>query len=147
MTVLPIGAEVLGRSFVTALLITGSAERAEAAVLEAIQTTDPSDISAEALLDRTVSASIAGQLAGQREDEKHLAVCSLPVELRNVLNLSTSHRRCFVLRVLLGLSGDVCARMLQTGIRQIDDLLYEATRALAFPPQEIKRSEFATGNS
>jgi hypothetical protein len=128
----PITNEALGRTFITALLLTGSAERAEAAVLEGIKVTQRGEVSDEALLlQGTLSASIAAGADGPRAEEQQHASSLLPVELRRVLRLLPDFRRGFVLRVLVGLSREVCARMLQTEIQHIDELVYAATRALA----------------
>ncbi len=147
MTSLPITPESLGQLFITALLITGSAQRAEAAVLQAIEATNLSELSVETLLERTVSVSLAGQIAHPRVNLRHPAISSLPVELRNVLNLATDCRRCFVLSVLLDLPREVTATMLQTEVCRIDELLYTAARALTFPPVGANRYESATAKS
>jgi hypothetical protein len=102
MNNVPVTPEELGQTFITALLITGNAQRAEAALLEAIETTNLREMSAGTLLEGTVSASLAGQIAGHQIDLGDPAISSLPIELRNVLNLPADCRRCFVLRVLLG---------------------------------------------
>jgi len=128
----PITNEALGRTFITALLLTGSAERAEAAVFEGIQVMERGKVSDETLLlQGTMSASIAARANGPRAEEQEYASSLLPVELRRVLRLLPDFRRGFVLRVLVGLSREVCARMLQTEIQHIDELVYVAARALA----------------
>jgi hypothetical protein len=113
MNSVPGAPEELGQTFITALLITGNTQRAEAALLEAIETTNLREITAGTLLEGTVSASLAGQIAGHQIDLGDPAISSLPVELRNVLNLPADCRQCFVLRVLLGLRREVTARILQ----------------------------------
>jgi hypothetical protein len=128
----PITMEALGRTFITAVLLTGSAERAEAAVLEGIKIMERGNVSDEALLlQGTLSASIAARADGGRVEEQEHASSLLPVELRRVLRLLPDFRRGFVLRVLIGLSREVCARMLQVEIQQIDELVCVAARALA----------------
>ncbi len=144
MNSVPVTPQEVARTFVTALLLTGSTQRAEAAVLETIEATSLREMSAGTLLEGTVSASLAGQIAGHQIDLGDPAISSLPVELRNVLNLPAECRRCFVLRVLLGLPHEVTARMLQTGTSQIDELLSIATRTLTLPPNVTTRYERPT---
>ena len=139
MASVPITDEALGRTFITALLLTGSAERAETAVLEGIRGMDRNNVSGEALLQGTVAASIAAKIPEQRAEEQ--ASSMLPVELRRVLRLSLDFRRCFVLRVLIGLPRAVCARLLQTEIHRIDELVYASARALAGLPEECAVAE------
>jgi hypothetical protein len=147
MNSVPVTHEELGQTFITALLITGSAQRAEAAVLEAIGATNLSEMSAGTLLEGTVSASLVGHVAENRVDLRDPAISSLPAELRNVLNLPADCRRCFVLRVLLGLPLDVTARMLQTETHQIGELLSIATRTLTLPPDGTTRYECQAAKS
>ena len=131
MASVPVTNDALSRTFTTALLLTGSAERAEAAVLEGIRVMDRSRVSAEALLRTTGEASISAKIPCERVEEKESASSLLPVELRRVLRLPPDFRRCFVLRVLVGLSREVCARMLQTEIHRVDELVCVSARALA----------------
>jgi hypothetical protein len=127
----PITTEALDRTFITALLLTGSAQRAEAAVVEGIKATQRGKVSDETLLlQGTLSASIAAGSNSPRAAEQEHASSLLPVELRRVLRLLPYFRRGFVLRVLVGLSREVCARMLQIEIHQIDEVVRLAARAL-----------------
>src|SRR5712691_7609487 len=131
MASVPITNEALGRAFTTALLLTGSAGKAEAAVLEGIRVMEQRNVSGEALLQGTIAASIATKLPEQRVEEQAYAAFLLPVELRRVLRLSQELRRCFVVRVLVGLSREVCARMLHTETHEIDEFVCVSARALA----------------
>jgi hypothetical protein len=129
MITTPITEEAMDRAYITALLLTGSRQGAEAAVLEGIRTMEQDDVLSDALLQATLTASVAWP-AEQEGD-----VSSLPPELRRVLGLPPDLRRCYVLRVLAGLPRDVCAGMLNTGIHHIDELVCAAARALAGLPE------------
>src|SRR5258708_35223051 len=143
----PVTPQEVARTFVTALLLTGSTQRAEAAVLETIEATRLKEMSAGTLLEGTVSASLAGQIAGHKIDLGDPAISSLPVELRNVLNLPSDCRQCFVLRVLLGLRREVTARILHIEACQIDELSSIAARTLALRPDGTTRYECPTAKS
>src|SRR5260370_23544988 len=82
MASVPITNEAQRRTFTTALLLTGSAERAEGAVLEGIRVMDRSRVSGEALLRTTGEASIAAKIPCERVEGKESASSLLPVELR-----------------------------------------------------------------
>ena len=107
--------ELVERAFTTALLLTGSAGHAEAAVMEGI-CSQHGKLSAESVLHATVNASIRVE---PEEDES--ASSLLPKELRPVLRLPARSRHCYVLRILVGYSREVCASLLKTGMHNIDD--------------------------
>jgi DNA-directed RNA polymerase specialized sigma24 family protein len=113
-----------GSAFITALLLAGSMERAEAAVLEGITSLNPDDISDGPLFTAAVlSASVTQQTGGL---EEHMEIAErtssiLPLELRKVLHLPPPLRRCFVLRMLAGLPREVCARLLHLEVQQVDE--------------------------
>src|SRR5260370_30229964 len=115
--------EALTGAFMTAFLLTGSAEGAEAAVLEGLTAMDGNSMPDETLLLGTVAAAIATKIAGNRS-------INLPIELRRVLRLRKDLRQAFVLRVLIGLSREMCARVLNTPVNQIDELTGIAARML-----------------
>jgi hypothetical protein len=111
-------------AFITALLLTGSMERAEAAVLDGIAALDSKDGSVDSLVSETIlAASLTARengLEGHAETTKR-ASSMLPFELRSVLHLPAPLRHCFVLRILAGLPRDVCASLLQLDVEQVDD--------------------------
>jgi hypothetical protein len=127
----PITDQGLERSFTTALLLTASAGRAEAAVLEGIRVVDAFELSDAALFRETLAASMEANSQKAPAAELEYASSLLPLDLRPLLRLSRDLRSCFVLRVLVGLSREVCARMLRIGIRQIDELVCDSVQALA----------------
>ncbi|MEP6538013.1 MAG: hypothetical protein ABJF23_21925, partial [Bryobacteraceae bacterium] len=134
MACLPMIDEALGGTFVAALLLTGSAAGAEAAVMEGIRVMERNGDEGEMLMQRTMAASIAAKVSRRESAEHRHAESLLPLELRRVLRLSRDFRRCFVLRALAGLSREVCAHLLQIEIHLIDELVCASARALASVP-------------
>lgn len=125
--------EILGKTFLTALLLTGTVERAEAAVLQSIKVLDADDISAEPLLQATVRCSIGLQsgIGGQEIDGLEHGSRILPSELKCVLHLPFQLRHCFVLRILAGFPREACASVLQLKPSQIDECTCSAILRLA----------------
>jgi DNA-directed RNA polymerase specialized sigma24 family protein len=60
----------------------------------------------------------------------------LPVELRNVLELDSALRRCFVVRTLLGFSLQDCAQLLRLEPEQVKTRTLAASEWLANRPQK-----------
>lgn len=127
---------VIQRTFMTTLLLSGSAERAEAAVLEAIRRLDTGDASGETLLWHAIEAAIAPAppVVVRPTAENDRAAASLPRELKRVLRLKTVLRQCFVLRIFAGLPREVCAHLLRLDIGQVDEGTCAAAQALAELP-------------
>jgi len=125
--------ESLNEMFTTSLLLTGSAERAERAVLEGIETMGQDHVSAHVVLKATIRAAVAPEVMTGREAfwEREPAVSRLPIELRRVLLLPTFLRHAFVLRLLLGLPRDECSRLLQLDAGALDAHVVSAAVALA----------------
>src|SRR5579862_4512223 len=120
--------ETLENAFIAGLLLTGSVERAEAAILESVRISCPDDLFSEALFRRTVHYLIEPQKnESTAEQQKDLdrAASILPFELRCVLSLPRDLRYCYVLRVLVGLPREVCAWLLHLNTSQVE----ERTRA------------------
>jgi hypothetical protein len=126
----PVMQEALKRSFITALLLTGSAGLAETAVMEGIAWMDPNRVSDENLFEATLAASM---LTNSQEgvEERERASSMLPAPLARVLRLSTELRHCYVLRVLAGLPREVCSRLLRIETYRIDGLACAAAGILA----------------
>ena len=116
-------AEAIGRIFTTMLLLTGRADRAEAAILEAAEALDAGESSDEELLRGAVKVSIADErnLGELRAEQLERASRLLPPELKRVLRLSPDLRGCYVLRVLAGFPGEVCASLLHLETRQVEE--------------------------
>jgi hypothetical protein len=113
--------EAAGRAFLTAFLLSGDTEQAEAAVLSGIETIPPDEAHSEGLLQRTVRAAIERrEIPWPRPKEMDPAFLKLPFELRRVLRLPRYLRQCFVLRVLAGLPRELCATLLRSDTGQVD---------------------------
>jgi len=122
----------LSRAFTTALLLTANTERAEAAVLDGINALHPGEASPEKLfLEVAAAAFAAGRGSARRLQELECAASVLPPELRPVLRLPLNLRQCFVLRVLMSLSRESCARLLVRGVNAVDHDTRRAAQALA----------------
>ena len=134
--------ETLENAFIAGLLLTGSVERAETAILESVRISCPDDLFSEALFRRTVHYSIEPQNEVQAEQQKELdrAASILPFELRCVLNLPRNLRYCYVLRILVGLSREVCAWLLHLEPSQVDQRTCAAMLELPPIQQRIGRS-------
>jgi len=114
--------ETLEDAFIAGLLLTGSVERAEAAILESVRMSCPDDLFSESLFRRAVHYSIDQciELKSKKHNDLDRARSILPFELCCVLNLSQQLRYCYVLRILIGLSREVCAWLLHMDTSQID---------------------------
>ena len=115
--------KAVDKAYITALLLTASVKRAEAAILEANGATDLDSTTGEVLLREAVNAAIELQSETSKQPSEDLERASsiLPFELRRVLHLPPALRQCFVLRFLVGLPREVCARLLHLEIRQVDE--------------------------
>jgi DNA-directed RNA polymerase specialized sigma24 family protein len=114
----------VNRAFLMAHLLTGDARQAESVVLEAIESWSPREDDGEALLQEVLNTAVRSQVV--LESRRSF----LPPELQAVLGLSPLLRRCFVLRMLEGLSGQVCARLLHVDSRLVDQCTRAAVKSL-----------------
>jgi hypothetical protein len=126
--------ETLENAFIVGLLLTGSMEQTETAILDSIQCSCPDDPSAEKKLFRRVihfaiDAEVNASNKGQ--DECMRASSVLPSELNCVLALSRDLRHCFVLRILVALPREVCAWLLHLDISQVNQRTQTAMLELA----------------
>ena len=120
----------LSRIFVAAYLLTGSAQQAEAMMLESIQQLDIDATRNGCLSWKSIAAAIARGCSGaeQRPDEPSTA---LPIELLRVLRLSPRLRQCFVLRVLMAMPRQYCADLLRIDAEEVDASSRLAAQKLA----------------
>jgi DNA-directed RNA polymerase specialized sigma24 family protein len=142
--------ESLWMTFITAILLTGSVEQAETAMLEGIRSLDIDATLEEELLPTIVSAAMdPRQWSARRSPEEMAQAASLlPVELQRVLRLPTDLRHCFVLRLLLAMPREFCARLLGLDVGSVDRDTSLAAQALAQIVQgEKKRNRFRQGGS
>jgi hypothetical protein len=120
-------------AFNVALLLTGSMTGAEGAVLEAVAALEPQDMTSSVLLCRTIESSVRHlQLCGSNTPiDRELVLASLPMELRKVLEMDVGLRQSFVLRILVGMSADVCGLLLGWDRSLVDTSTCAALRWLA----------------
>ena len=106
------------RAFLAALMLTGRAEAAEGAVSAAIAT---SGCEVNELLIAT--AKCANQLCDECLPEISF---SLPPELQRLFLLSSVGRKCFVLRILMGLTPETSSEILHLHRDEVDEALCRA---------------------
>jgi hypothetical protein len=143
----PVTSEVLRKAFHTALILTGSLEQSEAAVLESIRWLDLDDEApGEKLVRGALQAALARQrqIVEQRSGELECALSLLPLELRRVLRLPADLRHCFALRILAGLPRNVCAPLLHLELCRVDETAGVAAQMLASISAEEEQGQAAT---
>jgi len=117
---------IMRKAFVTAYLLTANVEQAESAVMEAIDSWDADDDTDVSLIRRALHAAVLSDYP----DKPKLAEPPLSDELQAVLRLSSLPRRCFVLRILAGLSTEVCSRLLRLSSLSVDEYTCAAMTCL-----------------
>jgi hypothetical protein len=110
-----------GMAFRTALLLTGDTRTAEAAVMQGIGACQ--DLSPRGLLIEAVRSAV--RRPTKSPGGPHEVEC-LPPELRPLFKLQPLLRHCFVLRILVGLSLEFCAELLEVSVTEFEDAVYEA---------------------
>jgi len=121
---------LIERALLAAHLLTGSLQQAEEATLEAIDSWNPSDEPEEALFQNVLDAAAREQV-DPNPNKPDSSGSYLPNELKAVLRLAPQLRRCFVLRILVGLPTEVCARLLCLHSDLVDRYTCDALRCLA----------------
>ncbi len=124
----------IGMAFRAAHLLTASVHLAESAVLRAIDSFDPDGDSEETLFQSVMHAAVQGAIEARLSSASNQSASTgsfVPVELQSVLDLSQNLRRCFVLRVLVGMSRRDCARLLGLNTRSVDQHTCAALQCLA----------------
>jgi DNA-directed RNA polymerase specialized sigma24 family protein len=116
----PAIARLLERAFLTAHLLTGSIQQAEDATLKGLDFWNPDEEPGEALFQNVLDAAARAQIQPSRPDSD-ASGSNLPNELKAVLRLSSQLRRCFVLRVLVGLPSQECGRLLGLDSDRVDE--------------------------
>jgi hypothetical protein len=115
----------LDRASRTALLLTGDTRTAEAAVMHGIRACE--DLSSGGLLIEAARSAVRRRT--KSSDGPYEVEC-LPPELRRLFMLQPLLRRCFVLRILMGLSPEVCAKLLDISVTEFEDSVYGALTQL-----------------
>ncbi len=120
---------LLDRAFLTAHLLTGDLRQAEEATLDAIDSWRPGE-EPEALLFQNV-LDAAARAHVEPNASPDASAPYLPDELKAVLRLAPPLRRCFVLRILAGLSTKACARLLGLHGDMVERYTCDALQCLA----------------
>jgi hypothetical protein len=120
----------LAPAYLAAILLTGSAESAEQAVVRGLDATDMNATNEE-LVRAAVIASTKIMHSAKRHEVVSRSVPVLPRELQNVLQLPTSVRQSFVLRLLLAMPEDFSARLVDLDVGALDRNIALAAQALA----------------
>ena len=119
-------------AFLTALLVAGDSEQAEAATAYAIRSINRPGGSDEAVIVAALTAAISSsreQPATSWDLDGELSF--LPPALKRLSRLAMDHRHCFVLRMLVGLPREECARVLACPPKQVDECTCAAMVKLA----------------
>jgi DNA-directed RNA polymerase specialized sigma24 family protein len=113
------------RLFTTAWLLTGNTAQAIDALVKALESAQLSGNMPARLMSRVITFSLQSRSTTECVHDHHVDSCSLtlPVELQRVLNLPADPRRCFVLRLLLGLTRNDTAALLKCTIPALDQSL------------------------
>ena len=116
----PISGLDLSGAYRLAVLLTGGTALAEEAVIRAIESINLDAVTSDELFERTIVAAteltFSSDGSGFRSDEAEI----LPLELQNVALLPGKLRHLFVLRVLLSMSRDSSARLLDLEASAVD---------------------------
>ena len=115
----------LDMAFRTALILTGAMKTAEAAVMQGIGACE--DLSARGLMIDAVRSAVRRRT---KSSDGPSEIECLPPELRRLFMLQPLPRYCFVLRVLVGLSPEVCAELLEVSDTEFENAVYRALTQL-----------------
>jgi len=116
----------LDTAFSVALLLGGSTKMAEAAVFDAIESSEDVSQSSSLLIETAKSLVRRRKNAARRLD-----VCALlPFELGRLFLLDPMGRDSFVLRILAGLPPEVCAGILEVSVPELEEALFRALQEL-----------------
>jgi hypothetical protein len=119
----PLAVELaLNRAFVVALLLTGQEKLAEQAVTKGIARLKPGALTMDAILNETIQSCELPDVPVWHHPEmaQERSPGFLPTALQSVSRLAPLYRHCFVLRLLMRLSPDVCGHLLQLEASDVD---------------------------
>jgi hypothetical protein len=116
----------LDMAFRTALLLAGTTKDAEEAVMDGIGACE--DLSHRGLLIEAVRSILRRRTKSAHDLD---ALELLPSELRRLFMLQPLSRDCFVLRILVGLSPEACAELLNISITEFEDTVCAALNRLS----------------
>jgi DNA-directed RNA polymerase specialized sigma24 family protein len=126
--------QTIGGAFLAAHLLTAKTEQAESAVVEAMESWDPDDDSEEVLFLQVLRSALQADVecVPSSSNDADSLNSMLPAELNAVLSLPPQLRHCFVVRMLVGFSREICARLLHLHSRQVDQYTRAALQRLPF---------------
>jgi hypothetical protein len=117
--------DAVNTAFRVALLFGCDTTTAEAAVLDGIGACE--DVSHRSLVIEAIGSALRRRASST---DAPGAVQLLPAELRHLFKLQPLLRDCFVLRILLGLSPEVCTGLLNISVTEFEDASYAALKQL-----------------
>jgi hypothetical protein len=120
----------LSPAYLAASLLTGSEQPAEQAVVRGLDTMDRNATNEEFLRATVIASTEITHSANQHEVVAR-GVPLLPIKLQNVLQLPTSIRQCFGVRLLLAMPEDFSARLVYLDAGALDRNIALGAQALA----------------
>jgi hypothetical protein len=123
--------ETIENAFIVGLLLTGKIEQAERAIVDSIHCREREDACGQRVFRRVIQWAVDPQEQRSCRVIDQASVRILPFELGCVLHLPPDLRHCYVLRILVGLSREVCAWLLHTDVEQISQRTQSAVNGLA----------------
>lgn len=146
--------ETIENAFIVGLLLTGSIEQAERAIVDSIHCSETEYVCGQRVFRRVIQWAVDPQEQRSCRVIDEASVRVLPFELGRVLHLPPGLRHCYVLRILVGLSREVCAWLLHVDVEQIGHRTQSAVNGLVqvnasvggskrrsrFTPQIVSRS-------
>jgi DNA-directed RNA polymerase specialized sigma24 family protein len=121
---------LLDRALLTAHLLTGNLQQAEAITLGAIGSWRPGEEDEQVLFQNVLDAAARAQVEPSKNNPDRSA-SYLPNELKAVLRLAPQLRSCFVLRILVGLPAQACAQSLSLQSDMVERYTCDAVQCLA----------------
>lgn len=94
--------KTLCQAFLITSLLTRNATQSESAILSAIASSDPEEISEHEFILRSAAMALTAQPPARLPLPMTIPAALIPTGLNDVLRLSQSNRHCFVLRTLAG---------------------------------------------
>jgi hypothetical protein len=122
--------EALRKTVLAALLLTGSAKRAEWAINEAIEGIQCQADADNRFTEMMIQAALFLERNSPQGDRDHQS-CDLPEELLTVMRLPSKLRFAFVLRLILKKPKERCAKLLSESADDFEDLFCESLTALS----------------
>ncbi len=137
----------LGRAVTLAAVLNGQGDRTESIVQTAIDSLPAESFSEEALLAEVAATAWKGSQAAEEDVGQYQLShkASLPEELQAVSELPRQLRYCFSIRVLAGMSAQVCGRLIGLRPYQVNYLVDLSIQILARAAQE--RTPFVISGS